>query len=81
MNFKEAVEQIWESLQCITVATLTSLSKGEGQYDLWYDSCSEVFRIGSYSVDFEDQFISAEEALEWYSENIDSDFAINIKEL
>lgn len=77
MNFKEAHERIWESLQGVTVATLISLSKGEGKVELWYDCTDGTFMLGCYEIYHK----SAEEALEWYSENIDSEFAIDIKEL
>ena len=73
----DAANMIRESLQSITVAEITSLSEGEGKIDLWYDSIAELFYLGNYVIMFD----SVQEALEWYSEEVDSEFSIEIKEL
>lgn len=73
----DAADMIWESLRSITVAKITSLSEGEGKIDLWYDSRTDLFYLGNYIEDF----VSVQEALEWYSEDVDSEFSIEIKEL
>lgn len=77
MNNQEIQDQIWERLQSVTVATITSLRRGEGKCDLWYDSRSELFHLGSYDADFE----SVTEALEFYTLYIDNEASIEIKEL
>lgn len=73
----DAADMIWESLQSITVAKITSLSEGEGKTDLWYDSRAELFYLGSYDIEFN----SVQDVLEWYSDEVDSEFSIEIKEL
>lgn len=73
----DAANLIWKSLQSITVAKITSLSEGEGKTNLRYDSKAGLFYLGGCIVEFD----SVQDALEWYSEEVDSEFSIEIKEL
>ena len=70
-------DQIEESLESITVATIRGHSKSEDEIDLRYNMYTYSFSLSGYDFSFYD----AKHALEWYEENIDKEYSIVIKEL